>query len=189
MTGVFPDRPWRRCLQGIALLLLLFVLGARLDPGPAQAQFVLYHASHGDWSVTCARDLTPARVFCTLTAPPPKIDLKGGAQIAVDDTAHGSPTLSFRLPGAVDPTRPVLALIDAAAPVLAAANRFGEGGWQGPAAQALIDAMRRGHRLSLVWSVEGDSSRRTVDVSLSAFAAGLDDYRRQLAFFGIAGAR
>jgi len=184
---VFPDRPRRRCLQGIALLFLIFA--TRLAPGDAQAQFVLYHASHGDWTVTCARDLTTARIACTLTAPPPKIDLKGGAQIAVDDTAQGSPTLSFRLPGAVDPTRPVLALIDAAAPVLGTANRFGEGGWQGPAAQALIDAMRRGHRLSLVWSVAGDSSPRTVDVSLSAFAAGLDDYRRQRAFFGIAGAR
>lgn len=187
MTGVLPDRPRRRCLEGIALLLL--VLGAWLAPSPSQAQFVLYHASHGDWTVTCARELTTARISCTFTAPPPKIDLRGGAMITIDDSAGGSPALSFRLPGAVDPTRPVLALIDAGAPMLATANRFGEGGWQGPTARAMIETMRRGHRLSLVWSVAGDSSPRTVDVALGAFAAGLDDYRRQLAFFGVTGAR
>jgi invasion protein IalB len=187
MTGALPDRPRRRCLEGIALLVLVF--GTRLVPDPARAQYVLYHASHGDWTVTCARDLTTTRVFCTLTAPPPKLDLKGGVLIAIDDRIQGSPALTFRLPGAVDPTRPVLALIDTAAPVLAKANRFGEGGWKGPAAQALIDAMRRGHRLSLVWSVAGDASPHTVDISLGAFAAGLDDYRQKLAAFGIADAR
>jgi len=186
MTGVLSDYPRRRCLQGVALFLL--VLGARLAPDHVQAQFVLYHSNHGDWAVTCARDLVTARVSCTLTAPPPKLDHAGGAMMAIDDSAGDSPVLSFRLPGAVDPTRPVLALIDVGAPVLATANRFGEGGWRGAAAEALIAAMQRGTRLSLVWTVAGDPRPRTVDIALGSFAAGLTDYRRKLAAFGIAGA-
>lgn len=185
MTGFPRDRRRRRRYA----FAVLGVLWALLAPDGAEAQFVLYHVVHGDWTVTCARDMTTARVACTLTAPPPTLGLRRPtATIAVEDNA-GGPVLRFHVLGSVDANRPVLALVDSQAPVAAEPNRFGEGGWQGAEARALIDAMGRGHRLSLVWTAAAEPAVRTADFALGGFAAGLDDYRRQRAAFGVAGSR
>lgn len=169
------------------VLFLLLVLVAALGAGRAQAQYVLYHATHGDWTVTCARNMTSGQVSCTLTAPPPKASLEGpGARIGVEDGGGEQTRLSFRVFEIIDPARPVLLLIDTAAPVAADANVYGEGGWQGADARSLIDAMQKGRRLSLAWAAKDDPSPRSTDIELTGFAAALEDYRKRLAAFAAA---
>lgn len=168
--------------------LLLVLLTASLAATPADAQFVVYHATLGDWTTTCDRDQVSSRVTCTMSAPPPRMDLEhSGATIVIDESAGAGPSVWFRVRGAIDASKPVLALIDANAPVDGVANRFGEGGWRGAAALALIEAMRQGARMTLVWSVESGPDRRAAQFNLADFPAALADYRRKLAEFGIAG--
>jgi hypothetical protein len=155
---------------------------------PAAAQFVIYHSTHGDWNTTCARDQLSSRVTCTMSAPPPRIDLQqSGATIVIDESAGAGPSISIRVRGDIDASKPVLALIDSNPPVEGGTNRFGEGGWRGATALFLIEAMSRGGRMTLVWSVESDSNRRAAQFNLDDFPAALANYRRKLAEFGIAG--
>ncbi len=168
---------------------LFFALGClALSAMPAAAQFVIYHSTHGDWTATCARDQLSSRVTCTMSAPPPRMNLEqSGATLIIDESAGAAPSIGFRVQGAVDVSKPVLALIDASTPVEGTANRFGEGGWRGAAALSLIEAMRQGARLTLVWSIDSDADRRAAQFNLSEFPAALADYRRKLVEFGIGG--
>lgn len=171
-----------------AVCLLLVLFAAPLSAGPARAQFVVYHSTHGDWTVTCSRDQLTARATCSLAAPPPSMDRESpGATISIDESAGAGPSVFFRVRGDFDANRPVLALIDTGPPVTGAANRFGEGGWRGVPALSLIEAMRRGARFTIVWSVEDDPKPRTAQFTLGEFESALADYRQKLAEFGISG--
>lgn len=188
MTGHTPDQPRRPRFERAVLPLAVIV--ALMAATRADAQFILYHSTYGDWAVTCSRDPPTARVSCILAAPLPKATIeRPRATVAIDESAGAGPMLSFRVLEDIDSNRPVLLLVGTAAPVTAEVNRFGEGRWQGAPARSLIDAMRRGQRLSLVWRTESSRAPRTADFALGAFDAALEDYRRRLAAFGIAAAR
>ena len=148
----------------------------------AQSQYVLYYADYGDWSVTCSRDMLSAQVACLLSAPPPALTSAGEeARITVSAAQVNAPEIAFRLSGAVDPSKPVLGMVDSGSPVVTLSTRFGEGAWMGDEAAKLIDAMLKGRRLNLAWSVELDSNPRTASLSLVEFAAALEDYHLRLA--------
>lgn len=183
MTDFSSARRSRLSHIGISVLAVVALFASR----PAGAQYVLYHAVHGDWAVTCARELLTPQVSCTLVSPPPS--LGPTATISIGEGKNAPPSLTFRLPPGIDPGRPVLALIDTRAPAIAESNRYGEGGWQGSEAASLIETLRLGNRLSLAWMVEGDIQPHTVDFALGSFDAALADYRQRLGGFGLAVSR
>lgn len=176
----------RSPFSSVAAALIATLVLAGPSAALAQSQYVLYYADYGDWSVTCSRDMLSAEIACLLSAPPPALTSAGqAARIMVSAAGANAPQIAFRLPGAVDPSKPVLGMIDNGSPAVTQSTRFGEGGWKGDEAAKLIDAMQKGRRFNLAWSIELDSNPRTASLSLAEFAAALEDYRLRLADYRI----
>jgi invasion protein IalB len=165
------------------------LLLAILWVSPATAQFVDYYSVHGDWTVTCARDMLTNRAACTFGAPTQRLGQAPAATVTVTAPAGSPPVVGFRLPGVVDAAKTVGATVDSGSTVAAKANRYGEGRWDGVAAAGLIESMRVGDQLALTWWPEGETAPRTAIFGLLGFGAALEDYRRRLAATGAAPSR
>jgi invasion protein IalB len=177
-------------MRGRIFLAAAALLAAFLPVG-ARAQYVVYNTSHGDWTVTCARTLLNSQVACELDAPKEQLGAPTPARISVAAPAGAGPAVWFRLPGAVDETNPVRLQVDSDPPVEGRTSRYGEGGWDGAAGQALLDAMVRGKKLMIHWwaATGAEGAPRTAAVDLGGFSDALADYRQKLTELGASSLR
>jgi len=178
----------RRALGASVLILVAS------GPFSEAAGYVIYFHTFGDWSVICSKDEPTSRKSCSLSAPPPAIDLSAArSQITVAERGKDSVTINVRIGGVVVPGLPCYLRIDDNPAHQSQPNRFGETAWTGAEAVAIRDQMVRGRRMVLrsfpVGTTPSDNGKpRDELISLNGFEEALQTYRANLRTYGVTGA-
>ena len=168
-----------------ALALLALAAGLFAPPG-ARASYILYFHTFGDWSVICWTDEASRRNGCSLTGPPPAIDLDGGhSRVTVAEQAASAFTVTLRVRGAIRPGQPAFLRVDGNPVHRAAPDRLGGAGWSGPVAAKIIDELKAGTWMVVRSFAAGSGAARDEFLSLSGFGDALTAYRGNLRTFGI----
>jgi hypothetical protein len=166
------------------LRCLLFALLALALPRAASAQYVFYHAAHGDWTVTCTKDMVSGQTGCSMSAPPPAMASAPALRLTLTPPPEEAPAVAFEVSGAADPTRPVRASVDSSSFIEARPDRAGAGGWTGPQAEALLNAMQKGEKLTLSWWAEAEGDVEVATINLAGLKEAIADYRQKRAAYG-----
>ncbi len=174
---------WRRRLLAIVVIILGFFVHLS-----AIAGYVIYFHTFGDWTVVCSKDEPTNRKSCTLSAPPPAIDLSNKrSNLTVAEHSNGTVTVFIRVGGKVEIGQPVYLRIDENPFHEARPNRFGETGWTGEAAIAIRGQLENGERMVLRSFPAGTGKPRDEVLSLGGFAEALKTYRTNLRTYGVLG--
>ncbi len=167
-------------LAAVALAVGLFA------PPEARASYILYFHTFGDWSVICWTDEASGRKDCSLTGPPPAIDLnERHSQVAVAEQAAGAFTVTLRVRGAIEPGQPAFLRVDGNAVHRAVPDRLGGAGWDGPEAAKIIGELEAGTGMVVRSFAAGSGAARDEFLSLDGFGDALAAYRANLRTFGI----
>ncbi len=166
----------------IAAAALAAVLGAWAPASHAAAPvgYVYYFRSFNDWTVICGRDDSTRRDNCTLTAPPPEMH-GAESQIEIGEGGAGDIAVTVRVRNTLMPDAPFYLRVDAKPPHQVMPNRFGEGGWSGTEAQAIVDELKSGQRVVVRWFVGPPPSPRDEFLSLNGFDDALADLGGKIA--------
>lgn len=184
-------RTWATMRRAAGAFALILVASG---PFSGTAGYIIYFHTFGDWSVICSKDEPTDRRSCSLSAPPPAIDLSAArSQITVAEGDNGAVTISIRIGGVIVPGMPLYLRIDGDSPHQAQPNRFGETVWTGAEAVAIRDQLARGRRMVLrsfpVSNDPADTGKpRDEMISLSGFDEALKTYRANLQAYGVTGA-
>jgi invasion protein IalB len=155
---------------------------------PGGAGYVIYFHTFGDWTVVCSKDEPTDRKSCTLSAPPPAIDLSNKrSHLTVAEHGNGTVTVFIRVGGEIEAGHPVYLRVDENPFHQVRPNRFGETGWTGEAAIAIRDQLENGQRMVLRSFPEGTGKPRDEMLSLAGFAEALQTYRANLRAYGVLG--
>jgi hypothetical protein len=166
-----------RCLILVSLTITL--------PRLASAQYVFYHAAHGDWTVTCTKDMVSGQTGCRLGAPPPTMASTSPVlRLTLTPPPEEAPAVAFEVSGAADPGRPVRASVDTTSFIEAKPDRAGAGGWTGAQAEALLNAMQKGEKLTLSWWAEAGADVEVATINLAGLKEAIADYRQKRAAYG-----
>ena len=123
---------------------------------------------------------------CSLTGPPPAIDLDGGhSQVTVAEEAGGAFTVTLRVRGAIQPGQPAFLRVDGNPAHRAAPDRLGSAGWSGPEAAKIIDELKAGTGMVVRSFAAGSGAARDEFLSLGGFGDALTAYRDNRRTFGI----
>lgn len=158
-------------LYGLLLALLCLVAAT-----PAIASYVTYYRVIGDWTVLCSQDSPGQGRQCSLSAPPPSIDLVGGRnELVIQET---SPDV-FRLAVQVRQVSPQGAKVTVKIddfPAHETVLRAGSGAWVGTEATTIIRQGLAGQ--ILVLGVQTNAGYREMRLSLIGFSKAIETYRR-----------
>lgn len=167
---------------GIAAVALAAVIGLSAPSSLAAAPvgYVYYFRSFGDWTVICGRDDSAHRDNCTLTAPTPEMH-GAESQIEIGEGGAGDVAVTVRVRNTLMPEAPFYLRVDAKPPHQTTPNRFGEGGWSGKEAQAIVDELKTGQRVVVRWFVGPPPSPRDEFLSLNGFGDALSDLGGKIA--------
>ncbi len=170
----------------IGALAVVALAAGLFAPSGARASYILYFHTFGDWSVICWTDEASGRKDCSLTGPPPTIDLDGRhPQVTVAEPAAGVFTVTLRVRGAIQPGQPAFLRVDGNPVHRAAPDRLGSAGWSGPEAAKIIDEFKAGTWMVVRSFAAGSGAARDEFLSLSGFGDALTAYRGNLRTFGI----
>ena len=164
---------------------LLLVLSA-MAPAPAVAQdsYALFHRAFGDWTVLCGQNRASGHTSCTLSAPPPRLDVAGRTnEISVVEAAPGQFRVVVRLRQEAHAALPVFLRIDANDAHQTAVSG-GQAAWSGTDAQRIVSQFRAGTAVVLRVHTQ-DGLPADMTLSLTGFSAAHDTYQRVLRDHGI----
>lgn len=151
-----------------------------LAPSQADAAYVLFMRSFGEWSVICSRDEPTERQTCVLGAPPPDMALSATgvrARLEISADGDGRPTVRLFIHHVVDTNRHVSLRIDGHAPHVTEATRGGEAAWQGNTAVDIVGQMTAGRGLAIGFFETGVAAERQRIFSLVGFTDALAVFR------------
>ena len=154
-----------------------------LASAAAEATFVFYFRTFGDWSLICALDEPSGRRTCSLSAPPPALAASRSV-VMVREEAAGDFAVAVRLLGAFTPGAPVYLRVDANAPHRGEADRLGEAVWRGADAKAILGELAEGERAVLRSFVGLEAEARDEILGLEAFVEALELYRAKIRRYG-----
>ncbi len=178
--------PVCRFAAAIGALAVVALAAGLFAPSGARASYILYFHTFGGWSVICWTDEISRRNGCSLTAPPPVIDLDGlHPQVTVAEPAAGAFTVTLRARGAIQPGQPAFLRVDGNPVHRTAPDRLGGAVWSGAEAAKVIDELKAGTGMLVRSFAAGSGAARDAFLSLSGFGDALTTYRDNLRTFGI----
>ncbi len=161
----------------------LFCAAALLFPMAAEAAFVLYFHTFGDWSVSCWRDPFSSENFCSLSAPPPALNTTGGrGQVGLAEERDG--IVIWAIPGG-EPGDQVSLRVDDNPAHPAQLDINGRVNWRGAEALDLIDEFISGITIRLNSFPVGGRSPPVEVLSLEDFPDALSTYQAKLLTYGV----
>ncbi len=164
----------------LALIVAVLALSTTL-PAPVRAQdsYVLFHRAFGDWTVLCGQNRATGHKSCSLSAPPPRLDVGGRTnEVSIVEAAAGQFQVVVRLRQTASAALPVFLRVDANDAHQTAVNGP-TAAWSGRAGQDIVNQMRTGAAVVLrVHTPDGAPADMTL--SLAGFSAAHDAYQRVL---------
>lgn len=172
--------------RAMPLLVAAFLAVSTALPAPVRAQdsYALFHRVFGDWTVLCGQNRATGHKSCSLSAPPPRLDVGGRTnEVSIVEIDPGRFQVVVRLRQTASAALPVFLRIDANdAHQTAVTGRTAA--WSGRAAQDIVNQMRNGAAVVLrVHTPDGAPADMTL--SLAGFTAAHDTYQRVLRDQGI----
>ncbi len=161
----------------------LFLVAVLLVPTAAQAAFVLYSHTFGDWSVRCWRDPFSGDNSCSLTAPPPILNTTGERGfIALAEEMYG--LAIWALPGG-EPGARVILQVDDNPDHPTQLDINGRAHWRGEEALDIIDEFISGDTMRLNSLPIGGAPSLVEVVSLGTFLDALSTYQAKLLTYSV----
>lgn len=164
---------------------LAIALMAQVVAGPAEAAYVFYHQTNGDWSTLCWRDDQTGQANCRFGAPPETLTENGQQNILlVHEYAADRFQIAVEVRDLVDPGAPLfLKVDDGTLHETTIENGFAR--WVGKDAMALLSELLNGVRVVYRVITAPDGLPRDTAVSLQGFGPSLAGYRGVIRDVGI----
>lgn len=160
----------KRIIAGMLLAIALSL--------PARADFILFHNSVGDWSVTCWRTLLGEKKSCRLRAPRAALGVAFAPNvIEVREWASGRFQVIITVRDRVMPGLPLTLRIDRLALHETTIRADGKAWWSDDAAAKIILEMQAGRRIIYRVQTRPDGMPRDMRVSLVPFKRAFEIYR------------
>ncbi len=160
-------------------LLALFYLVAA---APVSASFVTYYRVIGDWTVLCSEKGPGLGRQCSLSAPPPSLDLLGGRnELVIEETAPDAFRVAVQVRQVASEGAKVTVKIDDF-PTHEASLAAGSAFWAGDEAALIIRQGLAGQ--IMVVGVETSAGYREMRLSLIGFSKAIETYRRVVRTLG-----
>ena len=160
------------------LVAFIFILAA----APVSASYVLYYRIIGDWTVLCSEEGPRLGRQCTLSAPPPSLDLLGGRnELVIEETAPDTFRVAVQVRQVARQGAKVTVKIDDF-PAYEAAIAAGSAVWTDDDATMIMRQGLAGQ--ILVVSVETSTGDREMRLSLIGFSKAIQAYRRVVRSLG-----
>lgn len=162
---------------------ILFCLA--MLPGAAQATYVFFHKQFGAWTVLCWDDKVARNRQCSLYAPRASLTYRSPPNVVqIHEYAPNTFQVVIMLRDRPMPDLPAFVRIDALK-VHETAVEPGLARWIGSEAEAIIQEMRKGRRITARIQTLPDGLPRDSRISLEGFDDALATYRRTIRAQGI----
>jgi len=156
---------------GWSFLVLLLVAASAQS-----ASYVIFYRVIGDWTVLCGEDRPGLGRQCSLSAPPPALDLKGARnEVVIEETSADVFRVLVKV-REVSPRQSKVTLRIDDLPVHEAVLAVGEAAWAGTEATLIIREALAGQ--FLVAGVETSAGYSEMRVSLIGFSKAIETFRR-----------